>query len=1405
MPQSVPQFKLFISCPGDVDKERKRIVDFLKNSEAGLDRRRKPAMLVPLFWKNIVAPFDRVRPQSVINVNFNDYDFYIGILGLRFGTPTMDENGNAFGSGTEEEFTIAVQKKDEGADIEMYMFFKRVRTPSDAAKKEDYDKVVAFKRRIQPSGWVNSYKNPVDLTDQLDREMIPLIEEKIEAFNKGLKDMFLAKVAAPPEVGPAIALAVLTEDFPEVERPIPRTVSLEDPDPIANLFFGDWDKKALTQLVLEEKRLVVLGNAGSGKSTELGKLVDHYLDPGTSLIPVFKRLNQYQGEAMEDFLPVEFQSLPEPVALVVLDGLDEVEPEFFKDAVRQINLFSEQYPESSIVVSCRTNFYELAEGAGSGLLAGFGLSHINGISYQDIVRTLNEQDQNGEAFYREAYDNGYQDLLTKPFFLNILAAVYAKEKSLQAGRAEVFREAIRLKIENAPVTSGGQPDDQEAIFRLLTRLALVMEFLGRNYLTDAEMEQTISESANRNLLENTFIVLRHKGNWSFEHNNIQEYFAANGMTGLRLEQVKALVAFYPDYLQVKPGWLNTLSFLISVAGEEQRKELLDWLIAIEPDALIKFEGERVDDATRFRVFSTIFEHFQINGLHVRSNKFTEAELGHFGDTPASLELLKSVIADVSKSLVNRLSALGLLDHFKLSPAEQAAVRQLILAFIYEVDENGEAVYATIHVLANLGLADAATVRILVDKFRERKEPYFRASLYVLLNKSGFTENYIDVFLEGVRIAGSRTETANRSSLWDETAQLKAGLLKMHQSAGIRTVLEFFREPHDPNYRYYSDKKEVLQSAVQRAANLYEQDVSLFDLILQLYVNYSKSGGTDYLKIFREFFERTETLFAAFKAVYQKDITSNFERELLLSFLIDEESAEFITEQFITGQLTEKALRSFHHSAEYHSRQSGHEDSVEAFTGLLLEKAQLTMHTGPDLERQRKRDQHEQDSFDLLFDEAGMKAGLERFWKEIGKEEVNFNQVWDFANQYEKDSDLYFPKSVTDVVADLLRDYQFGAVSAEDVKTFLTETPGFEDYRIEAIYGELKNRRPVKLSDAQLAIITEWVNRKVTERPIGKAIHPNGNIDTHVLIMWYFIKTLGIILPDEKLLEFTLFADYSQGDNEEPFRPIEKQAGLEATEKKVQNNLANGITIEQVWSNNAAYAISHSLSGIYEAIKNDLVRLNDMQSAGTVIAGKYLEATDDQEGLMEVFRQLGDQPMRWDLADLLKSGRLQTELVVALHAIQHSKEDPKEKIQAARRLTEMGSLEGFVYYANSILSKPRVADRHDGWFRHLNNLSDLAYLPKLMELLEYSLLPENTMDVFNRIDGAILDALFYLSLYSSENLEVVRSALQTKIDAHAPDWNYLLYMIEKMDFQYKVNRSREVSLDSAISTVSALGF
>ncbi len=115
-----------------------------------------------IHFNKIASEFGK-KPQEVINDNI-DYDVYIGLMGGVFGSPT-----EKYGSGTEEEFNIALEKYRADSDIYISFLFMDVIKPINEMNKGDIDqylKVKSFKESIGDEGLYQPFSDNDNLTDK---------------------------------------------------------------------------------------------------------------------------------------------------------------------------------------------------------------------------------------------------------------------------------------------------------------------------------------------------------------------------------------------------------------------------------------------------------------------------------------------------------------------------------------------------------------------------------------------------------------------------------------------------------------------------------------------------------------------------------------------------------------------------------------------------------------------------------------------------------------------------------------------------------------------------------------------------------------------------------------------------------------------------------------------------------------------------------------------------------------------------------------------------------------------------------------------------------------------------------------------------------------------------------------
>jgi hypothetical protein len=120
MPQKEDVLRILVASPSDVLEEREKLEHVVKevNQILGLHHRIRFDLIR---WETNTRPAVGSDAQAIINKQIgDDYDVFLGILWMRFGTPTPRS-----ASGTQEEFERAYNwYKSDPSSIEIMLYFK---------------------------------------------------------------------------------------------------------------------------------------------------------------------------------------------------------------------------------------------------------------------------------------------------------------------------------------------------------------------------------------------------------------------------------------------------------------------------------------------------------------------------------------------------------------------------------------------------------------------------------------------------------------------------------------------------------------------------------------------------------------------------------------------------------------------------------------------------------------------------------------------------------------------------------------------------------------------------------------------------------------------------------------------------------------------------------------------------------------------------------------------------------------------------------------------------------------------------------------------------------------------------------------------------------------------------------
>jgi len=345
--------------------------------------------------------------------------------------------------------------------------------------------------------------------------------------------------------------------------------------------YEDFDRFGLGKVVEEKvpgvdavnkyKKLIVLGKPGAGKTTFL-KYLAIQCNQGnfqSNLVPIFIPL-KYFAEASDkpslfeyikqqysgcDVTAEQFDYLfKHGLALILLDGLDEVSIEHQERILKEVRNFSRIFFENHYIITCRIaawdytfdKFIEVE-------VADFDEHQVNEFAQHwfdsklvksvDFIKCLNGNNR------------AYQ-LAVTPLLLTLLCLVFEESGCLPNNRSELYREGLYILLKKWDAKRGIHRDEFYEKMSptrkedLLSRIAfttfenyfftpaevknIVEKYLSKISIHDniPKSQVDVEELLNSIESQHGLVIERAKGIYSFSHITFHEYFIAKRIVSL---------------------------------------------------------------------------------------------------------------------------------------------------------------------------------------------------------------------------------------------------------------------------------------------------------------------------------------------------------------------------------------------------------------------------------------------------------------------------------------------------------------------------------------------------------------------------------------------------------------------------------------------------------------------------------------------------------------------------------------------------------------------------------------------------------------------------------------------------------------------------------------------------------
>lgn len=1151
----------------------------------------------------------------------------------------------------------------------------------------------------------------------------------------------------------------------------------------------------LSVVCSDKNKISILGEAGSGKSTELENIA-WTLNENNNLFPCFIRLRNYINQDISSFLPPGWEAIGKDKLIVILDGFDEIEGKNRNDAKRQINNFTQNFPEIKIIISCRRNFYNVELKDSHGTLQGFVTYEIVDLSDEDIREFIKKELGDKENEFMGSLNRaGITNLLKNPFYLIHLVVIFSRNNELPSTKSDIFENLFeaRFSFDDKHYThSFNLRESKVSINKLLERVGLAMELLGRNYITEEEFQELIEAKNDRELIKScTAFTKKEEGKWQFEHNNFNEYFASKALSKQNITTIKSFIAFSTPAERIKPTWVNTISFLIDLFPQGLLlDELIGFILNKDLNIAFKFEDDKISPKKRNEIFKKIFKYYKEKDIWINFSKYTEANLAKFSKSQETINFLLEEITSPNTRIV-KLNAIHLLGYFNLENINSDNVKDVLLNLLDDDSSDNNFKHSIITALTNSKLNNENTIKVIIKKVGQSEDSYIRASLYYTLLQSNILDDNIEIFIDGYKIYQKRRQEDRANSLMNEYTNLKEGFKKVKSTIALKKVLSFIITINSSDFEH-TRTDSILECLVTNGIEAFYHDSTIFNNFYDLLIKSGKNYNQDMIKCLLNFFDETVTREKVYKALLS--IPADERSGMLLAIVSNLELLNLLIEKYNANIFSDEDIKSI----IWDIRQYNTEIYSE-FERLIKENTNYNIVAIPDHYKIRKlKDQSE---FDLLFTPDEFRKKVHEIVGHLNKEILSFDEIYDLE-EWHNPSPL-FPHIVLEYLWKSAREQNITKTEIDDI---LNNEKKFNDELIGIIHGKLESSQDLVVNNFQKEFIFKWFSDNVEQFSFQTAYYYQDGIysvEAKAIYIWFFYRKFHFNLSEIKLLDMLSF-DWDDNNKMVGIDYLESEIEESKITERIKKNLESDIMSEDVLKNHVEYILRHNLTENYSFIIQEIVNKKRNEVKRIEIFDLYFNKTHATSSIIENLPQIDNKHVKWHIIDRIweYNPSLISEYLQNLFLLEQSIET---RLIVAEYLIEINDISALDFYINWIIENKHLPNgRFIG--KNLDKVISIDSLPYLMKLLKFHYQESTTQDHFNRTDAIVLHALFRIGVVSESNFIKVYQALHDFINENKSQLDnvkFLNFNLERLEDEFYLTKTENFTIDQVVEKLKVL--
>ena len=1262
----------------------------------------------------------------------------------------------------DEERRIAVQvTSDNGYGKINDTFIKFKNSKKDLPKKIDNVKFFMLKGKMPnySSGKINKTskrfnikKDIMDFSD-IVRELDNLQHNKISEIEKYLETIYINKPVIRLD-----SIKKIERNDDKLEKYINRF--------IINRESSEHNKEKLIDVIEEKNKVILLSDAGKGKTIEIKKLVKDIEDKDKNLFPFYCKLNTYVNEDIKELIPVQYKDIYKENLVFILDALDEIEEKNRNTFVRKLERFCQENENIKVIITCRNNFYMNKSENFDGTLKNFNEYILCDIERKNINELLKINNINENEFWNEIELKKLDFIVLNIFYLNEIIDIYCKEKKLPT--KEGLMDYILDKRYNTDKNKYRNTIDFDSkknkMENALKKVALTLEMLGKNYLTEQEYNELVSQDDNRELLKYSSLLRKSgNGNYSFIHNNFGEYLAAKKISEYDLDTIKEIVTYENLKTKIKPSWVNTLSFAVN---KYKDTALINWIISCMPEFIVYIEIDVISIENRKMILRALLEKYNSKRVWFPYSIRTNNLISDIDDLKYIINIIRQ-----KEHYTTVGNALYILESIGNLFGMDKEIKKELLNVAKKSGYTSYNKAVAINLLANFNLGTYDDLIKIIDSNKDMENSTLRRSYFYYCNTLKIINESIDIFIDrwdSSRNMLRKTDDGDDIYSWGEIQEVHKAFNNITNQATLNKAIDFFETIQ---LHIHNEEDKLVISLCNSIYNTHKETKEIINNLIRVYTKVEEQYDYANMNAIIKIIKSHNMLLSFFKQYMKLDHKHGYR---VYEIIIDDECMEYFYTQYknykYKDETTESILIFCSDKIKYYEELKV---LYEKRTKKKLEKRNAVDYNAIRVESEKV-------FIETLFNRDSFIELVSKFINEYGEDGKLYLRTLKDIRRYDKiELNIEYKELLYFICS------HFNEADYIDIKSF--DSWDWNLVILDQMYQRMNNKHEIELNTEQIKIIEEICKKGIKKCDFRNAQKKN-MINRKCLYYWFFRNKYNFEYPEKVLLDMLEF-EFSTGGERVGFGYITKCVEKRKIDKRVEENLNSRELPWQVFENHIEYSLENNISNCIESVGRYLENKKNFENERNLAAKYLIKYMKLDKFIKKYFVNLEIKMQRNVIGLIFEKDPeiLNDWLIERLNKTNKN----ENKMFYAQYLILANKNEGYEYYIKYLKKNNRpYKDRryYEGINEKLGKISNIIMIEWLIEIIQITISPQFKDDTFDGIYNNVRKSIINTGAQSSNSFYIVNNRLSEIFRENQDNKNIgmISYIIEDLENEYCKN-------------------